>query len=60
MKYNYAISKISVHEIDKEGEDRVVTWSFATIKNNLDEQTSNTSFNRTREWVTENHPEYLL
>ena len=60
MNYVYAISKISVHEINKEDGDRVVTWSFVTIKNNLDEQTSNPSFNRTREWVTKNHPECLL
>ena len=59
MNYNYIITKNSIREINM-NDNKQTSWLLSTIKNNLKENTINSSFNRSRQWVLENYPELIL
>lgn len=59
MNYNYIITKNSIREINM-NDNKQTSWLLSTIKNNLKENTINSSFNRSRQWILENYPELIL
>lgn len=59
MNYNYIITKNSIREINM-NDNKQTSWLLSTIKNNLKQNTINSSFNRSRQWILENYPELIL
>jgi hypothetical protein len=59
MNYDYIITKNSIREINM-NDNKQTSWLLSTIKNNLKENTINSSFNRSRQWILENYPELIL
>ena len=68
MKYNYDIKDQNVYEYELENESkRGYIWKIEYLKTEYDKnplvergQKLEDSFNRTRNWLIKNHPEYLI
>ena len=66
MNYKYTIKDENIYEYELENESkRGYIWKIEYLKNEYDknpliEQKTEDSFNRTRNWLKENHPEVLI
>jgi hypothetical protein len=65
MNYNYVIiSKIQVAEFKNENESKIgYYWGINSLINSnifLKDNESIESFNRTKKWLIDNHPELLI
>jgi hypothetical protein len=63
MKYRYEIHNINYVRETRE-DDKFLIWSISSLQSDLqpnpDYSEAISSFYRTKRWLQENHPEYLL